>query len=834
MAHAKIHTVMPDGFYSPFDEFFESFGPSSMSGRYPRSRERRIDLAQYLSERGKEIINEAGQEAAQQGTKTLDTEHLLLAVAKDKELGAKILEQLGIEPKDLINHLGENIKKASAEAPEAVSLSPRAKRVLQLAFYESQELGHSYIGAEHILLALIREGEGLAAQTLKKYAIDLTKARAAVIKLTGKGAPEGKAKDVSKTPELDQYSRDLTKMARAGKLDPVIGREEEIERVIHILSRRTKNNPVLIGDPGVGKTAIVEGLAQRIASNEIPDTLQNKRVLALDLPLMLAGTKFRGQFEERLKKVVEEIEEASREIILFIDELHTVVGAGASEGAIDASNILKPPLSRGELQAIGATTLNEYKKYIEPDAALERRFQPIVVKENTIEETIQILKGLRDRYEAHHRVKITDQALEAAATLSDRYMADRFLPDKAIDLIDEAAAKVRLRSVEAPENLKQAEEQLKKLRSEKEAAERAKNKDRADELEKKIDELEKVKEELTELWQRTKGTEQPEVLVDDVAEVVSRITGIPLTQLSEDEREKLLHLENRLHKRIVNQNSAVEAVSEAIRRARAGLKDPNRPIGTFLFLGPTGVGKTELTRALAEVLYGDENLMVRLDMSEFQERHAIARLIGSPPGYVGHEEGGQLTEVVRRKPFSVILLDEIEKAHPDAFNLLLQIMEDGRLTDGKGRTVDFKNSIIIMTSNLGSDVFFADLEEEEKHNRIDSILRRTFRPEFLNRLDEIILFRNLNKEDLLNIVELQLKDVQNLLDEHNMKLEVTKEAKEYLVDEGYEPEFGARPIRRLIQREIENPISDKIIKGELNEGDTVKVLLEDNRLTVKK
>ncbi len=822
---------MPNGFYSPFDEFFESYGPSNMGGRHPR--ERKIDLAQYLSERGKEIINEAGQEAANYKTNRLDTEHLLLAVAKDAEVGAKILNQLGVDPQDIITHIEDNIQQGSSETT-TVSLSPRAKRVLQLAFYESQELGHSYIGAEHILLALIREGEGLAAQILKKYAIDQTKARSAVIKLIGKGAPEGKVKEVSKTPELDQYSSNLTKMAKEGKLDPVIGRDNEIERIIHILSRRTKNNPVLIGDPGVGKTAIVEGLAQRIASNEVPDTLQNKRVLALDLPLMLAGTKFRGQFEERLKKVVDEIKETSREIIVFIDELHTVVGAGASEGAIDASNMLKPPLSRGELQAIGATTLNEYKKYIEPDAALERRFQPIIVEENSISETIDILKGLRDRYEAHHRVRISDEALEAAATLSDRYIADRFLPDKAIDLVDEAAASVRLRSVEAPENLKQAEEQLNKLGSEKEAAERAKNKERAEELQKKIDELKQVKEELTELWQRTKGTEQPEVRIEDVAEVVSRITGIPLTQLSEQEREKLLHLEERLHERIVNQESAVQAVSEAIRRARAGLKDPNRPIGTFLFLGPTGVGKTELTRALAEVLYGDENLMVRLDMSEFQERHAIARLIGSPPGYVGYEEGGQLTEVVRRKPFSIILLDEIEKAHPDAFNLLLQIMEDGRLTDGKGRTVDFKNSIITMTSNLGSDIFFADLDEEEKHNKIDATLRRTFRPEFLNRLDEIILFKNLSQEDLEKIVELQLEDVRKLLSEHAIKLKVTEKSKLYLANEGYEPEFGARPIRRLIQREIENPISDKIIKGEFAEGDAVKVNLKDGNLTVTK
>ncbi|MEA2020707.1 MAG: ATP-dependent Clp protease ATP-binding subunit [Patescibacteria group bacterium] len=644
------------------------------------------------------------------------------------------------------------------------------------------------------------------------------------------------------TSALDKFGRDLTKEAEEGRLDPVIGRDKEIERVIHILSRRTKNNPVLIGDPGVGKTAIVEGLAQRIANGKVPETLEGKRIVALDISLMLAGASVRGQFEQRLKQAIEEVQKAEGQIILFIDELHTIVGAGAARGAIDAANILKPPLARGELRAIGATTLDEYREHIEKDGALERRFQPVFVRESTTEETIKILRGLKDHYSEHHQVEITPEALAACAKLSDRYISDRFLPDKAVDLLDEACAKVRLEAIEEPENLKQVESEIQEIR---EQLVDAKGEEK-EKLEKKLNELKGVREELVEIWRQTKMEEHPTVDEEDVAEIVSNMTGIPLEDLSEEEQEKLANLEERIHERVVDQEDAVKSVSEAIRRSRAGLKNPSRPIGTFLFLGPTGVGKTELTKALADVLYGNEDLMVRLDMSEYQERHNVSRMVGAPPGYVGYEEGGQLTEVVRRKPFSVILLDEVEKAHSSVFNILLQIFEDGRLTSGQGKTVDFKNTIIIMTSNVGSELFYQDMKEgisfvedaedgmerKEIEEEISNRLRQTFRPEFLNRIDETIIFNPLSKEDLRKIVELEVSKVEERLREQEVELEITDTAKDYLAEKGFDPEFGARPLRRLIQKEIENPISEKIIRKEVEEGDTVKVGKRGNSLHI--
>ncbi len=644
------------------------------------------------------------------------------------------------------------------------------------------------------------------------------------------------------TSALNKFGRDLTKEAEEGKLDPVIGREEEIERVIHILSRRTKNNPVLIGDPGVGKTAIVEGLAQRIAQDKVPESLEGKRIVALDISLMLAGASVRGEFEQRLKQAIEEVQKSEGQIILFIDELHIIVGAGAARGAIDAANILKPPLARGELRAIGATTLDEYREHVEKDGALERRFQPVMVRESTTDETIKILKGLKEHYAEHHQVEVTPEALVACAKLSDRYISDRFLPDKAVDLLDEACAKVRLETIEEPENLKQVENEIQEIKDQLAGAEGEEKK----KLENKLEELEDIREELAEIWRQTKMEEHPEVNEEDVAEIVSNMTGIPLEDLSEEEQEKLANLEERIHERVVDQDKAVKAVSEAIRRSRAGLKDPNRPIGAFLFLGPTGVGKTELTKALADVLYGDEDLMVRLDMSEYQERHNVSRMVGAPPGYIGYEEGGQLTEVVRRKPFSVILLDEVEKAHSSVFNILLQIFEDGRLTSGQGKTIDFKNTILIMTSNVGSELFYQNMKEgisfvedskdtmdrEKIGEEINNRLRQTFRPEFLNRIDETIIFNPLSKQDLRKIVELEISKVEDRLQEQEVELKITNPAKDYLAERGFDPEFGARPLRRLIQREIENPISEKIIRGQVDEGDTVKVGKSGNSLQI--
>ncbi len=791
----------------------------------------------------------AQEEARSLGHNYVGTEHLLLGLLKEGEGAAsKVLRGMGVDIERVRSQVVELVGKGSFNFKEGFGYTPRTKRVMELSFYEARNLGHNYVGTEHLLLALIREGEGIAARILMDNNINVQQAREQVIKLLKEEPAEphsqGKEKR-SSTPTLDQFGRDLTEAASDGKLDPVIGRSQEIERVIQILSRRTKNNPVLIGEPGVGKTAIAEGLAQRIVEGNIPELLRNKRVVTLDLSGMVAGAKYRGEFEERLKNAMTEIRKAG-DVILFIDEMHTIIGAGAAEGAIDASNILKPALARGEIQAIGATTLDEYRKHVEKDLALERRFQPVMVGEPSKDEATEILFGLRDRYEAHHKVRITDEAIKAAVDLSDRYITDRFLPDKAIDLVDEAASRVRIMRFTAPPAMKELEEKLENIRKEKEEAVMNQNYEKAarmrDEEQKVKAEMEKMKED----WTNKKHPSAETVGEEDIAEIVSSWTGIPVNKLAEEETERLLKMEDILHQRVVGQDEAVKAVSRAIRRAYAGLKDPNRPIGSFIFLGPTGVGKTELSKALAEALFGDEDAMVRIDMSEYMERHTVSRLIGSPPGYVGYEEGGQLTEKIRRKPYSVVLLDEIEKAHPDVFNILLQIMEDGRLTDSKGRTVDFRNTVIIMTSNVGAHTirsqktmgFAAASEEKEKsyermkENVLDE-LKRTFRPEFLNRIDEIIVFHALEEEHTRQIIKLMLGSVAKRLDERDVHLEVTPEAEEFLAKEGFDVTYGARPLRRAIQRMVEDSLSEELLAGRVKIGDRVLADVENGKLVFR-
>ena len=843
--------------FNPFDPLGED-DPFGAFGGY-RGPSEQTDITQFFSERTKEALQRSAEIAVEKGQRNIDSEHLLLALVKDGDLIGRILKELDLDAKELQTYIEGQISQGEFKG-NTIGLTPRAKQILQLAFNEAQQLGHNYIGTEHLLLAIIREGEGLGAQILKKHGVSHTKARQAVIKIIGEGDKEGKSfKEKSTTPELDKFSRDITELAKQGKIDPVVGRADEITRVIEILSRRKKNNPVLIGEPGVGKTAIVEGLAQRIITGNVPDVLKDKKVKSLDLGLLIAGSKFRGEFEERAKKIIEELEKSEREIVLFIDELHTIVGSGAREGELDLANMIKPALARGELQVVGATTLNEYKKYIEKDAALERRFQPVLVDEPTVDQTVEILRGVQDKYEAHHRVKITEEAIIAAAQLSDRYIKDRFLPDKAIDAIDEASSKVRLRVTAEPEALRALKLEIKKLETERESLSRANKHKKAAEIKILIEQKKEQVKPLEESWKRAVGTGEPEVTAADVAEVISKITGVPVTELKADEKERLLGLEQLLHLRVVGQDDAIKVVSEAVRRARVGLKNPTRPIASFLFLGPTGVGKTELAKALAEVIFGDEESMIRLDMSEYMERHAVAKLIGSPPGYVGYEEGGQLTEKVRRHPYAVILLDEIEKAHPDVFNLLLQVLDDGRLTDAKGRTVDFKNAIIIATSNLGSNLILESIEEQErskpdsaknakstnliklKNNteatisngsesgwndlkkKLMELLKNSFRPEFLNRIDEIIIFKALSAKELEQIVLLLLEKTRRLLHAQKFSFLITPSAVAELSRLGYDPQFGARPLSRIIQKEIENTLSNKILKGEYQEGDEIKV-----------
>ncbi|MFC4355411.1 ATP-dependent Clp protease ATP-binding subunit [Chryseomicrobium palamuruense] len=803
-----------------------------------------------FTQRSQKVLQLAQEEAIRLKHEAIGTEHILLGLIREGNgIAAKALEASNVDPKAIEEGIEELVGTGEKEVGPIVHYTPRAKKVIELSVDESRKLGHSYIGTEHLLLALIREGEGVAARVLSNVGISLNKARQQVLHLLGSSEQGNNSSSTSSTatastPTLDGLARDLTQIAREGTLDPVIGRSKEITRVIEILARRTKNNPVLIGEPGVGKTAIAEGLAQQIVQNEVPEILRDKRVMTLDMGTVVAGTKYRGEFEDRLKKVMDEIRQAGN-IILFIDELHTLIGAGGAEGAIDASNILKPALARGELQCIGATTLDEYRKYIEKDAALERRFQPIQVDEPSVEEAIQIIYGLRDRYEAHHRVKITDAAVEAAVKMSDRYISDRFLPDKAIDLIDEAGSKVRLRSYTTPPNLKEMEQQLESLRSEKNAAVQSQEFEKAasfrDKEQKLKDELEKLKD----TWKEKQGKAESEVTVEDIATVVSMWSGVPVSKLAQAESDKLLKLEDTLHERVIGQSEAVDAISRAIRRARAGLKDPKRPIGSFIFLGPTGVGKTELARALAEVMFGDEDAMIRIDMSEYMEKHSTSRLVGSPPGYVGFDEGGQLTEKVRRKPYSVILLDEIEKAHPDVFNILLQVLEDGRLTDSKGRTVDFRNTVVIMTSNVGADALKYNKyvgfnlqdggtkDYKDMKSKMLEELKKAFRPEFLNRLDEMIVFHSLERDHMLQIVTLMANQLTKRLKEQDIELELTEAAKEKIAKEGYDPDYGARPLRRALQKHVEDRLSEEILKGEVLTGQHILFDVENDEFVVR-
>jgi ATP-dependent Clp protease ATP-binding subunit ClpC len=824
----------PLGSGSLFDDFFGRFfdeeptGLSAGSGRgmaSPRQAEQ-VDITQFFSDSTTQLLQRAAQQALEWGSLDLTSEHLLYAALQDGVV-RRVLGEVGADAEAISAQLEEEAQKGE-RTDVSPSLAPDAKRALLAAYEESRDMGSSYIGPEHVLLALAADDESDAGRLLSRFGLSHVRLRGAVVRGVD---TSGEAREpVSSTPTLDEYSRNLTQMAREGKLDPVIGRAEEVETTIEVLSRRTKNNPVLIGDPGVGKTAIVEGIAQRIVNEEVPETLSGKRVVQLDLSGIVAGTQYRGQFEERLKKVIDEVRENADELILFIDELHTVVGAGAAEGAMDASNMLKPALSRGELHVVGATTIDEYRKNIEKDAALERRFQPVLVKEPSVDDTIDILRGLKDRYEAHHRVKITEEAIIAASELSDRYITGRFLPDKAIDLMDQAAARVRLRTKTKPQDTKALEDELRRVQREKDEAVANEDFEKAPGLR---DRVAALRSELEEAQQGRRPV--AEVTAEDIAEVVSRATGIPVSQLTEEERERLMRLEEQLHERVVGQEEAVEAVAEAIRRARAGLSDPNRPIGSFLFLGPTGVGKTELARTLAEALFGDEAAMVRIDMSEFQERHTVSRLVGAPPGYVGYEEAGQLTEAVRRRPYSVLLLDEIEKAHADVFNILLQILDDGRLTDAQGRTVDFKQTVIIMTSNMGAERIQAHTRRDESFEELKEdmlqVVRHNLRPEFVNRIDEIIVFRALDQEQIVDIARLLLERTTRRLRAQDIEVEFTDEAVELIAEEGFDPEFGARPLRRTIQRRVDNELSRMVLSGSLEPGDKVLVGGEEERLT---
>ncbi len=806
-----------------------------------------------FSERARKVLSLAQEEAQRFNHNYIGTEHILLGLVRETEgVAARVLANLGIDLNKVRSAVEFIIGRGEKPVQGEIGLTPRAKKVVELAVDEARRMNHTYIGTEHLLIGLLREGEGVAAGVLESLGITLDKVRSETHRILSQSSPTssgyGTRGATTRTPTLDQLGIDLTAAARSNRLDPVVGRSTEIERVIQILSRRTKNNPVLMGEPGVGKTAIVEALAQRIASGEIPETLQGKRLVTLDMGALVAGTKYRGEFEERLKKVIEEIK-TSANCVLFIDEMHTIVGAGAAEGAVDAANILKPSLARGEIQCIGATTVDDYRKHVERDPALERRFQPVLVSEPSVQDTQDILMGVRSRYEEHHRLEITDEAIKTAANLAARFIADRFLPDKAIDLIDEAASRVRLRSNATPISVKEATKLLENVRKEKDEAIASQQYEYAAELRERELQLMEKMESLEKEWHEEQDNDRPSVMSEDIAEVVSMWTGIPVTRLAMEETARLLHMEQELHKRIVGQEEAIVNIAKAVRRARAGLKDTRRPIGAFMFLGPTGVGKTELVRAMAEFMFGSEENMVRLDMSEFQERHTVARLIGAPPGYIGYEEGGQLTEAVRRKSYCAILLDEIEKAHPEVFNILLQIFDDGHLSDAKGRKVDFRNCIIVMTSNLGSDLIRketalgfsikSDEAQTEQHaydamkDKVLNEVKRFFRPEFLNRVDANVVFHSLSRDNILSIVDLMMKQVQGELDEKNITLDFTDAARAYLAEHGYDFNFGARPLRRLIQDVVEDKLSEKLLNGELNEGDAVVLDAEDGETVIR-
>jgi ATP-dependent Clp protease ATP-binding subunit ClpC len=813
-------------------------------------------MFERFTEKAIKVIMLAQEEARRLGHNFVGTEQILLGlIGEGTGIAAKTLKSMGVNLKDARVEVEKIIGRGSGFVAVEIPFTPRAKRVLELSWDEARQLGHNYIGTEHLLLGLIREGEGVAARVLENLGVDLTKVRSHVIRLLGEsgtattGGSTTTGTGRSKTPTLDEFGVNLTQSAQEQRLDPVVGREKEIERVIQILGRRTKNNPVLIGEPGVGKTAIAEGLAIRISNNDVPDILADKKIVMLDIGLLVAGTKYRGEFEERLKKIMDEIRSAGN-VMLVIDELHTLIGAGAAEGAIDAANILKPALARGELQCIGATTMDEYRKHIERDAALERRFQPVIIDPPSVDETIEILRGLRPKYEEHHRLTISEEAIDSAAKLSDRYISDRFLPDKAIDLIDEASSRVRLRASSLPPEGKEVEKELRKVRRDKEMAIRNQEFEKAAQLRETETKLSEQIREIQAAWKTKQESEKPLVTSEEVAHVVNAWTGIPLLKLTEGESEKLLHMADVLHQRVIGQNDAVDAVCKAIRRARVGLKNPNRPIGSFIFSGPTGVGKTELAKSLAGYFFGSEDALIRIDMSEFMEHHTTSKLIGSPPGYVGYQEGGQLTEAVRRKPYSVVLFDEIEKAHPDVFNVLLQILDDGRLSDSKGRTVDFKNTIIIMTSNVGAQFIdktalslgfqqqSATLEHSDRYKKIKDLvmdsMKKTFRPEFLNRVDEIIVFQQLTREEIRQIVDIMTADLSKRIESQGMELVLSDECKDLLAKDGYSPTYGARPLRRSIQKMLEDALAEQVLTGVFKEGDVIEGKLDGEIIKFEK
>ena len=807
-------------------------------------------MFERFTEKAIKVIMLAQEEARRLGHNFVGTEQVLLGlIGEGTGVAAKTLKAMGVTLKDARVEVEKIIGRGSGFVAVEIPFTPRAKRVLELSWDEARQLGHNYIGTEHLLLGLIREGEGVAARVLENLGVDLNKVRSNVIKMLGESKPTQQTATAgtasggkTKTPSLDEFGTDLTLAAQEQRLDPVVGREKEIERVIQILARRTKNNPVLLGEPGVGKTAVVEGLAARIVNGEIPDILEGKKVIQLDMGLLVAGTKYRGEFEERLKKIMDEIRQAGN-IILIIDEMHTLIGAGAAEGAIDAANILKPALSRGEIQVIGATTLEEYRKYVEKDSALERRFQSIIIEEPSVEDTIEIIKGLKPKYEEHHKLRISDEAIVAATELSYKYITDRFLPDKAIDIIDEAASKLRIQTSALPPEGKELEKQLKAVIKQKEEAIRNQEFETASNLRDDEADLKEKIRELSLKWREDNDENKPTVTQEQVAQVVSIMTGIPTTKITEGESERLLKLESTLHDRVIGQDQAVVALSKAIRRARVGLKAPNRPIGSFIFSGPTGVGKTELAKALSEAVFGSEDNMIRVDMSEFMEKHSTAKLIGSPPGYVGYDDGGHLTEIIRKKPYSVILFDEIEKAHPDVFNIMLQILDDGRLTDSKGRHINFKNTIIIMTSNVGASMItttsklgfsVAEDEQKDKYEKLkDTVMeemKKSFRPEFLNRIDDIIVFAHLSKPEIREIVDLMLNDLFKRLESQQLTIEVTDEVKDYLGEAGYSEAYGARPLRRLIQKRIEDGLAEEILSGKYSSGNKIVLKLKDEKI----